>query len=304
MNIQYLRYALEIAKTKSINKASENLYISQPNLSRAIKKLEEEAGIKIFSRSSRGIELTIAGDEFLAHAQNVIEEIDKMERLNDLKDEVQKFSIVVPRASYISHAFSDFASGLSIDKKMLVDYKETSSIGAIYELGSGSFDLGIVRYPVSYEQYFDLVFKDYGLIKKKICSFTYVVAFAKDDPLSKKETISKEDLKDYIEILHGDPYIPNIDNKVKNNEPASFDKRVRVYDSMGQLAMLNKIPHTFMVTYPLDKETLEKNHLTQRFVSPLSEDCVDVLIYREKYRFTKLDQKFVSILEKSVGNQI
>ena len=51
MNIQYLKYALVIAKTGSINKAAEKLLIAQPNLSRAIKELEKELGISIFERS-------------------------------------------------------------------------------------------------------------------------------------------------------------------------------------------------------------------------------------------------------------
>ena len=50
MNIQHLKYAVEIAKYGSISKASEALYVAQPNLSRAIKDLEKELGIVIFDR--------------------------------------------------------------------------------------------------------------------------------------------------------------------------------------------------------------------------------------------------------------
>ena len=45
MNILHLKYAVEISRTKSISKAAENLYMGQPNLSRAIKELEEKNGI-------------------------------------------------------------------------------------------------------------------------------------------------------------------------------------------------------------------------------------------------------------------
>ena len=53
MNLLHLRYALEVEKTRSISKAAENLLMSQPNLSRAIKELEESLGITIFKRTSK-----------------------------------------------------------------------------------------------------------------------------------------------------------------------------------------------------------------------------------------------------------
>ena len=58
MNLLHFKYAVEIAKTKSISQAAENLYMGQPNLSRAIKELEEKLGITIFLRNSKGIEIT------------------------------------------------------------------------------------------------------------------------------------------------------------------------------------------------------------------------------------------------------
>ena len=58
MNILHLRYAVEVASTGSINKAAENLYMNQPNLSRAIKELEENLGIAIFERTTRGMIVT------------------------------------------------------------------------------------------------------------------------------------------------------------------------------------------------------------------------------------------------------
>ena len=52
MNLTHLKYALEVEKTGSITKAAENLFMGQPNLSRVIKDLEDETGIRIFSRTS------------------------------------------------------------------------------------------------------------------------------------------------------------------------------------------------------------------------------------------------------------
>ena len=66
MNILHMKYAVEVAKAGSINKASENLLIAQPNLSRSIKELETDLGISIFDRSAKGMVLTPDGEEFIS----------------------------------------------------------------------------------------------------------------------------------------------------------------------------------------------------------------------------------------------
>ena len=60
MNLLHLKYAIEVAKTSSITKAAENLFMGQPNLSRAIRELEENLGFDIFRRTSKG-----AGEIFM-----------------------------------------------------------------------------------------------------------------------------------------------------------------------------------------------------------------------------------------------
>ena len=75
-NILHLKYALEIAKTHSISKAAENLYMGQPNLSRAIKELEDSIGAVIFERSAKGIIVTEDGEKFLQYARRILAQVD------------------------------------------------------------------------------------------------------------------------------------------------------------------------------------------------------------------------------------
>ena len=77
----HMKYALEVEKTRSISKAAESLYMGQPNLSRAIKELEESLGITIFNRTRRGIEPTEQGEKFLAYARNIIAQVEEVEAL-------------------------------------------------------------------------------------------------------------------------------------------------------------------------------------------------------------------------------
>lgn len=61
MNIVYLKYAVTVAKAGSLTKAAEELFVAQPNLSRAIKELEKDLGITIFDRNSRVFALLPTG---------------------------------------------------------------------------------------------------------------------------------------------------------------------------------------------------------------------------------------------------
>ena len=63
MNVIYLKYAVAVAKAGSLNKAAEELFVAQTNLSRAIKELEKELGSVIFERPSKRISLTPDGEK-------------------------------------------------------------------------------------------------------------------------------------------------------------------------------------------------------------------------------------------------
>lgn len=71
MTIQQLYYAITISEAGSLNKAADQLYISQPSLTEAVREMEKELGITIFYRSGRGVSLTADGAEFLLYARQV-----------------------------------------------------------------------------------------------------------------------------------------------------------------------------------------------------------------------------------------
>ena len=169
MNLLHLRYALEVEKTRSISKAAENLLMSQPNLSRAIKELEESLGITIFKRTSKGISVTFQGEEFLSHAKRILAQVDEVEAMyKNMKINKQRFLISVPRASYIESAFINFISKIEITQDTEIFYKETNSIKAINNILQADYKLGIIRYQTSFEQYFNSMLYEHGLTSKEI----------------------------------------------------------------------------------------------------------------------------------------
>ena len=76
MTVQQLKYILVISETGSMNKAAEQLYVSQPSLTASVQELEREIGIQVFHRSGRGVTLTNDGAEFLQYARQVCGQFD------------------------------------------------------------------------------------------------------------------------------------------------------------------------------------------------------------------------------------
>lgn len=300
MNLQHLKYAVWVAEYGSINKAADALYLSQPNLSRAIRELEQETGITIFNRTSQGVSLTFSGEEFLQHARVILDEMEQIRRIAEHTETLQRFSLCVPRAGYISNAFTRFLNQLDSEKQMLVDYKETNSIGAIQNILSGGFNLGILRYQKAAEPYFAAMLREQGLAVRHVCDFVCLAAMSRDNPLSQKPDLCYDDLLSMTEIAHGDPYLQSAAQHMPDQDTVvNTQRKIHVYDSMGQLSMLHQIPNTFMMVYPLEQEFLDRYGLVQRKVTDLSSPCRDVLIHKKEYRFSSLDKLFLRELDFS-----
>ena len=119
MNLTHLRYMVEVERLGSITKAASALYMGQPNLSKAIKEMEREVGIPIFKRSAKGVVATEKGKQFLQYAKAILVQMDKMESLyKDNGENAVNFSLLLPRASYITHAFTCFVNKLGTNVEL------------------------------------------------------------------------------------------------------------------------------------------------------------------------------------------
>ena len=298
MNILHMKYAVEVARAGSLNKAAQTLLIAQPNLSRSIKELEGVLGITIFDRSSKGMKLTLEGEEFIGYAQSILRQIEQMEKMyKDTSVPKQRFSISVPRASYISEAFARFSCQL-LPESAEVFYKETNSQRTISNLLENDYRLGIIRYAENYDQYFRAMLDEKELNYETICEFTYQLLMSCEHPLAQKTNIAFDDLRPYIEIAHADPYVPSLplSKVVKEELPDNINRRIFIYERASQFDLLSENPHTFMWISPVPDKLLSRYGLVQRKCDENQKVYRDVLIYRKGYRLTSLDQAFITEL--------
>ncbi len=301
MNILHMKYALEVARLGSLNKAAKTLMIAQPNISRSIKELEADLGITIFKRSAKGMILTPDGEQFVEYARDILYRIDKMEQsYRDGSHKKRKFSVSVPRASYISAAFTEFSKNIGSGDAEIY-YKETNSKKTISKVLSNEYRLGIIRYADNYDKYYKNMFEEKGLAFEMIAEFSYVLIMSKDSPLANKESITYEDLQNYIEIAHADPYVPSLSmSKAFREElPDNIGKRIFVFERASQFDLLSENKDTFMWVSPLPRKTLDRYDLVERVCEGNSKVYRDVMIYHKEYNLTKLDKSFINALCES-----
>jgi len=298
MNILHMKYAVEVARIGSINKAAEQLYIAQPNLSRCIKELEADLGIVIFDRTFKGMTLTSEGEDFIRYAQKVLNQIDDIERMYKHGVPIkQRFSISVPRASYISDAFARFTRSIDANPAE-VFYMETNSSKAINNILNSDYRLGIIRYAANYDKYFKETLEEKGLAYEVVAEFKYVLIMSRECALASKANITFEDLRSLIEIAHGDPYVPSLPFSVVKKEELQeeIDRRIFLFERGGQFDVLVENPETFMWVSPIPKMMLDRYGLIQRECVDNKKIYKDVLIHKKEYALSEFDKQFITEL--------
>ena len=298
MNVLHMKHAVEVARLGSLNKAAESLLIAQPNLSRSVKELEAELGISIFTRSAKGMVLTPEGEEFICYASEILKQIDTVDKMYKTgAARKQRFSVSVPRASYISDAFVEFSKSMT-DQSVEIFYKETNSQRTIHNVLSGEYKIGIIRYAENYDKYFKTMLEEKNLSYEMVAEFTYVICVSRDSDLAKKESITFDDLKDYTEIAHADPYVPSLSlaKVVKEELPDDVSRRIFIFERASQFDLLSENKNTFMWVSPLPEKLLERYGLVQLKCSENKRVYKDVLIYQDGYKLSKLDKEFITEL--------
>jgi len=304
MNFLHLKYAIMVAETGSISKAAEKLYVAQPNVSRAIKELESDLNITIFERNSKGMIVTPEGEQLIHYAKRILRQIDDMEKIFKYQKKKNVFSISVPRASYISDAFVEFSKCLNNIDNAEVYYKETNAYRVINNVINEEYNLGILRYYINHDRYFKDIIEKKELKCELINQFKYVLIFNKNSALAENKEIHYSDLKDFIEIAHGDPYVPSLSTNelVKTELSEEVSRRIFVFERASQFELLANNEETFMWVSPVSKRLLDRYGLVQKDCIDNTKEYKDLLIYRSNYKLSKLDQEFITKLCESKRN--
>ncbi len=299
MNLMHFKYAVVIAETKSMTKAAERLFTAQPNLSRAIKELENELGITLFKRTPQGIFPTPQGEEFLGYARNILSQVNAIENIRECgKEQASRFSLSAPVAAYIESAFVNFCKRIEAASLTDTVFTESSQSQTIKNVADSGYGLGIVRYRLSHEQSLKAQLKEKSLLFEKIYEFEPIVIMSSAHPLAERSSINQKDLNAYTEILIGRDALPQ-PGTTPEDADTSQAKQVIVPNFSAAVSLLNHIRGSFMISSPLRPDTLYKHNLCQCAYASEDNRYCDMLIYKSGYRQSAADKAFLDELLKA-----
>ncbi len=197
MNLNQLKYVLEVAGSSSMREASTKLFVSQPALSSSIRDLEEELGILIFDRSNRGISLTDEGRDFIGYAKKTVGQYAILEERYLSKDsDKERFSVSTQHYNLAVKAFTNVIQKMK-PEKYVFSIHETKTKEVLDDVRELKSEVGVVSFSDSNESVIKKLLRDYGLEFVPLMRRETYIYLWKDHVLANRSEVSIEEMKDY-----------------------------------------------------------------------------------------------------------
>lgn len=205
MNTDQLGYILEIHRSRSINKAAKNLFISQPSLSNALKSLEDELGYMIFERTSTGIRPTANGEVFLRFASRAFEEYNAVRSTPQQRFENNNLSITSASSSFFSHTFFQFKREHPSPSANQDIFLEATIYPTLQNVITNRTRLAFTYFKNSYKEKYEMYAKKNDLtmhVLKEALPIRVVVPVG--HPLAKQDMADFHQLSEYPFVTYAD----------------------------------------------------------------------------------------------------
>lgn len=299
MTLQQLRYAVKIAETKSFSEASEELFLSQPSLSNAIKDLEREIGIHIFNRSNKGVFLTAEGEEFLVYARQVLLQAQLLEEKYMHGETVkQRFSISTQHYAFATNAFVDVIKHLNTNKYELA-IRESTTLEIIEDVSTRRSELGMIYLSSENADVINKLLKVHKLVFQEILKTTPHVCLSINHPLAKRAKLDLSELSEY-------PYL-SFEQKKENSfyfseelfSSRNVDKSIKVSDRGALTNLMAALPCYTITTGIVPKELHGYN---LRSIPLVSKEIICVgIIYHKNTTLSETADFFLEALKQYIA---
>ncbi len=194
MTLNELRYIVAVARERHFWRAARSCFVSQPTLSVAVKKLEDELGVKLFERSSSEVVLTAIGAQVVAQAQQVLESAARVKEIaagGDAMTDPMRIGVIYTVGPYLLPHLIPILQDHLPNMPLIVEEGFTVDLKA--RLKQGSLDAIIVSKP----------FKEPGIELRSLYREPFVIVVPIAHPWSQRATISTEELSDETVLLLG-----------------------------------------------------------------------------------------------------
>ena len=241
MNINQLKYVLEIANSSSIREASTRLFVSQPALSASIRELEEEIGILIFERTNKGINLTEDGRDFVEYAKKAVGQFEVLEERYLSKDSDKEiFSVSTQHYNFAIKAFTAVIDKLQ-PEKYVFSIHETKTKEVLDDVKNLKSEIGILSFSGSNEKVRRKLLKDFGLEFTPLMRRETYVYVWKNHKFAGKKEISIEDMRPYPCVAFDQSSDSNFYLSEEAMADYTFDKTIKSSDRATTMEIISEL---------------------------------------------------------------
>lgn len=299
MTLQQLRYIIKTSELNSIRLAAEYFYVSQPNISKAIKEIEEEFNIIIFKRTNKGVILTEEGNKFLSYARNVIEQADSLENNYKSQNVKRMFAISSQHYAFVVNAFVNLIK--TVDKNRYeFSLKEQRTSDIIEDVKNGKSDIGIIYLSKFNELVIRRILDENNLEFKQLAIASTFVFISKDNPLAKRKYVKLSDLAEYPRLTF-DQGIQN--SFYYNEEPYSteiVDKSIIVSDRATLFNLLIGL-NGYTISSGILSEDLNGENIVS--IPLIGDEKMEIgYIYDKRRILSDITNKYIEILKDYMKN--
>ena len=302
MNINHLKYVVEVENTGSITRAAQNLFMGQPNLSNAIKELEQSIGITIFIRTSKGVTPTPEGAEFLGYAKTILSQIDELESLyKNPGGKSIDVTLGYSQISYLSFIAQKLAEEINEShpkNKISLTLQEGDPVNIINDVFTGNCAVGVIRCKEIYNEYFTKLIKSKDLLLDEIYKFSPVIIISRENSLAELDEIPYQMLSGMFEVTSKKTLTSVIEfSKIKKNAfLPSPQKSIGCTDYSTIVNLVAHMPESYMWAAPVGEEYAKKLGIVCKKCNVANMLCRDIVIYKND----ETAKKYADTIAKSV----
>lgn len=197
MTLQQLKYAVTVAECGTISAAAEKLFISQPSLTTAIRELESEMGVTIFSRTNRGVIVSREGEEFLGYARQILSQAQLLqERFSGRGQGEKRFAVSSQHFNFTVLAFSRLVQNFR-GPRYSFHFRETTTYEVLEDVSQLRSEVGILALNEDNERFLRRMFGKLGLEFTELKRVQAELFVSVEHPLAGRRFVTVEDVSPY-----------------------------------------------------------------------------------------------------------
>ena len=192
MNIQQLKYFIEITQTRNLSSAARNLFVTQPTLSLSIKKLESELNTSLFVHTDEPFQLTTSGAYLYKKGVDIVEQFDQLiEDIHQMNDRTEKKRIKIGLTTLFSVQFmKEISTFLQTHPYIDLNIVQDGSPELQTKLKNKEIDIGLISFPNNHPEQINI-----EPLETTTKGYNVYVVVPENNPLSKKHELTFNDLK-------------------------------------------------------------------------------------------------------------